>query len=206
MKATMNYRGSGIIPAPRMEVDSKEKRYYRQAKFLLETFNENRLKKSEVEGEIRKGCRFTREDAIYMIAGVKAVQYNADRVQSSGKPDRMADKVLNIDEVVERMNREASNELTKEYGRLSARIALVNTGICEMDALCRRLIRQRYVEGIPVDSLIDQNGRKYRYKKAMAILHDGIQQFADYLMLTDTVRSQMEVKEQKNEYLEEDYE
>lgn len=206
MKKTMNAGNGGVSPASRMEDQHANNKYYRQAKFLLETFNENRMKKRTVEEEIRKGIRFTREDAIYMIAGVNAVQYDSDHVQSSPKPDAMADRILKIDEVVERMNREASNELTQELRTLSGRITLVNTAICEMDALSRRLIKQRYVDGIPVEELKNQDGRKYSYKKAMAILHDGIQQFADYLLLTDTIRKQMEAEEEKkNEYLEETY-
>ena len=45
--------------------DQQKGEHFRQAKFLLETFNENRKKKKEVEEELRKGKRFTRDDAYY---------------------------------------------------------------------------------------------------------------------------------------------
>ena len=106
MKKTKNARTGATSHASQTNA---QKKYYRQAKFLLETFNENRMKRRAVEAELRKGRRFTRDDAIYLITGTRTVRYNADRVQSSPKSDAMADKILEIDEVIERMNREASS-------------------------------------------------------------------------------------------------
>ena len=164
------------------------------------------MKRRTVEEELRKGIRFTRDDAIYMIAGVKAVQYDSDHVQSSPKPDGMADKVLKIDEVVERMNREASNELTQEFRRLSGKVTLVNLGLTEMDIECRKAVKQRYVDGVPVDELIAPDGRRYHYRTGARLIHRGIEQFAQYLMLTETIRREAEAAEEKeNEYMEEWY-
>lgn len=205
MKNMKNAGNGGVSPASRMEDQNVNNKYYRQARFLLETFNENRMKKRAVEEDIRKGARFTRQDAIYMIAGVNAVQYDSDHVQSSPKPDSVADRILKIDDVVERMNREASNELTQEFWRLSEKIALVNDGLTEMDIECRKVVKQRYVDGIPVDELKAPNGRRYHYRTGVDLIHRGIEQFAYFLMFTETIRREAEAAEEKNEYMEDCY-
>ncbi len=198
-------RDGGASPASRIEDEEINNKYYRQAKFLLETFNENRMKKQMVEDQIRKGCRFTRDDALYLIAGVKAVQYDSERVQSSFKPDNLVDKISKIDDVVERMNREACRELTQEFNKLSHRITLVNTAMTMMELDIRSVIKQRYVDGIPVDDLKSPDGHRYHYKTAMALLHKGINEFADQLMYSEAIRLQTESNDEKNEYMEELY-
>ena len=205
MKKTKNAGNGGVSPASRMEEEYKNNKYYRQAKFLLETFNENRMKRKQVEEELRKGARFTRDDAIYMIAGVKAVQYDSDHVQSSPKPDGMADKVLKIDEVVERMNREASNELTQELNKLSHCITQVNALLTILDLETWSVIKQRYVEGTAVENLRGSDGHRYHYKTSMELLHKGISQFADRLKVAEAIRQQAESENEKNEYMEEWY-
>ena len=206
MKKTKNAANGGVFPVSRVEEECKYNKYFREAKFLLETFNENRMKRRVVEEEIRKGRRFTRDDAIYMISGVKAVQYNSDRVQSSPKADVMADRVSEIDEVVERMNREASKELRQEFNKLSGKVTLVNIGLTEMDIESRKAVKQRYVDGVPVDELMAPDGRKYHYRTALKLIHQGIDQFAQYLALTETIRREAEAAEkEKNEYMEEWY-
>ena len=206
MKKTKNAANGGLSPVSRVEEECKVNKNFREAKFLLETFNENRMKRRVVEEEIRKGRRFTRDDAIYMISGVKAVQYNSDRVQSSPKADVMADRVSEIDEVVERMNREASKELRQEFNKLSGKVTLVNIGLTEMDIESRKAVKQRYVDGVPVDELMTPDGRKYHYRTALKLIHRGIDQFAHYLVLTETIRREAEAADkEKNEYMEEWY-
>ena len=198
-KVDIGNRDGGAASASQQAMDSK---YYREARFLLETFNENRMKRRQVEQELKTGCRFTREDALYMIAGVKAVQYDGDHVQTSGNFDRMTDRVLKIDEVLERMNREANNELVQELRKLSMRVALVNTGLTEMDEESRYVVKQRYVDGIPLEEVKSRCGKPYHYKTVMEIMHRGIEQFADYLMITEEIRRRADVEPEKNEYLE----
>ena len=195
-------RDGGATSASQQAMDSK---YYREARFLLETFNENRMKRRQVEQELKTGCRYTREDALYIIAGVKAVQYDGDHVQTSGNFDRMADGVLKIDDVLERMNREANNELVQELRKLSMRVTLVNIGLTEMDEESRYVVKQRYVDGIPLEEVKSRCGKTYHYKTVMEIMHRGIEQFADYLMITEEIRRRAEAEPEKNEYLEEWY-
>ena len=94
--------------------------------------------------------RFTREDAIYMLAGIKAVQYEKNRVQSSGNSDLIANGAIKIDEVLERMNREAGKELEVEKQHISSKVTLVNAAFGRMDDEAKRLVKMRYVKGIPV--------------------------------------------------------
>ena len=196
MKKTKNARTGATSHASQTNA---QKKYYRQAKFLLETFNENRMKRRAVEAELRKGRRFTRDDAIYLITGTRTVRYNADRVQSSPKSDAMADKILEIDEVIERMNREASKELIQEHQKLGMRVALVNSGLTEMDEESRYVVKQRYVDDIPLKDVKSRCGETYHYKTVMEIRHRGIEQFADYLMITEEIRRRAEGDNEKNE-------
>ena len=177
--------------------------YFSRARFLLETFNENRMRLRIISDEQKNMRRYTREDAIYMLAGIKAVQYDRDRVQSSGGSDGIVNGAVKIDEFLERMNREAAKELEAEKQHISNKVTLVNVAFGRMDDEAKRLVKMRYVDGVPVENLTGPNGRKLDYRTAMDIIHRGIQQFADFLVRADEIKAATELADrEKNEYME----
>ena len=177
--------------------------YFSRARFLLETFNENRMRLRQISEEQKNMHRFTREDAIYMLAGIKAVQYEKNRVQSSGNTDGIANGAMKIDEVLERMNREAGKELEVEKQHISSKVTLVNAAFGRMDDEAKRLVKMRYVKGIPVEKMTGSNGDKLHYRTAMNIIHRGIQQFADFLVRADEIKAVADcIDREQNEYFE----
>ena len=181
--------------------------YFSRARFLLETFNENRMRLRQISEEQKNMRRFTREDAIYLLAGIKAVQYEKNRVQSSGNTDGIANGAMKIDEVLERMNREAGKELEAEKQHITNKITLVNAAFGRMDDDVKRLVKMRYVDGFPVEQLTGPDGKKLDYWNAMDIIHRGVQQFADFLVRVDEIKAAAAlVDREQNEYTEEWYE
>ena len=111
----------------------EDEKLFRQARWLLEHFTENIRKKHEQEEAMAHAPRYTREDALYMIAGVKAMQYDGDHVQTSNLANVPLKAALNVDDVLLRMNREAEKELSKGYKEVCKDISLVNSAMMLME-------------------------------------------------------------------------
>jgi len=144
----------------------EEQRLRRKARWLLKNFRKLLEQKHKQEEEIRKVPLFTRDDALYKLSGMAAHQ-QGERVQTSNISNAPLTAAMNVDETLERMNKEVREEVSKGYDRLCERITLVNTMLLTLDSKTRSVARQLYIEGKDRDSIVNSTGGYFSRKTVM---------------------------------------
>lgn len=181
----------------------EDEKLFKQARWLLEHFTENIQKKHEQEDAMAHAPRYTREDALYMIAGVKAVQYDGDHVQTSNLANVPLKAVLNVDDVLLRMNREVERELMKGYKELCRDISVVNSAMMLMDEEVLRVAKQTYIKHLPDSEITASDTHEYHYRTVKDLQREAVECVAKVLRIESQLR--LAGSYQENENTEEDW-
>ena len=144
----------------------EEEQLRRKARWLLKNFRKLLEQKHKQEEEMRNVPLFTRDDALYKLSGMAAHQ-QGERVQTSNISNSPLTAAMNVDEMLERMNKEVREDVSKGYEQLCERITLVNTMLLTLDSKTRSVAQQLYIEGKDRDSIINSKGGYFSRKIVM---------------------------------------
>jgi hypothetical protein len=78
---------------------------------------------------------------------------------------------MNVDEMLERMNKEVWDDVSKGYDQLCEKIRLVNVAILSMNVEVQHVARQVYAKGVAVKDVVGIDGRRISSKKVYQLLH-----------------------------------
>ena len=112
---------------------------------------------------------FTKGDALYILSGMAAHKLG-ERVQTSNISNAPETAAMNVDETLERMNREVRADVAKGYDQLCERISLVNIALMLMDIPVRSVAEQVFCEGTRWDKVIAADGHYYSKKKVYEMI------------------------------------
>lgn len=183
-KAGKKVKGtSGSNPA-----SPEDEKLFKQARWLLEHFTENIQKKHEQEDAMAHAPRYTRNDALYMIAGVKAVQYDGDHVQTSNLSNVPLKAALTVDDVLLRMNREVEKELSQGYEELCKDVALVNSAMMLMDEDVLCVAKQTYVKHLPDSEITAPDTHEYHYRTVKDLQREAVEAVMEVLKIEKRLR------------------
>lgn len=153
------------------EATLEEQQLRRKARWLLKNFRKLLEHKHKQEEEMRNVPLFTRDDALYKLSGMAAHQ-QGERVQTSNISNAPLTAAMNVDETLERMNKEVREEVSKGYEQLCERITLVNTMLLTLDSRTRSVAKQLYIEGKDRDSVVNSTGGYFSRKTVMEMRDD----------------------------------
>lgn len=174
---------SGSNPA-----SPEDEKLFKQARWLLEHFTENIQKKHEQEDAMAHAPRYTRDVALYMIAGVKAVQYDGDHVQTSNLSNVPLKAALTVDDVLLRMNREVEKELSQGYEDLCRHITLVNTAFTLMNPKVRYIAKLLYQHNVSPQDIAQLDTNEHGINKIYEMRNEAIQVTAQVLKHSGTLK------------------
>ena len=132
----------------------------RRAKWLLKNFRKFLEQKHKQEEEMRNTPLFTRDDALYVLSGMSAHK-GGERVQTSNLSNAPETAAMNVDETLERMNRQVRADVAKGYDQLCERITMVNIVLSLLAEPERSAARQIYVEGKGWKNIISPDGQYF---------------------------------------------
>ena len=147
----------------------EEEQLRRKARWLLKNFKKFLEQKHKQEEEMRNVPLFTRDDALYKLSGMAAHQ-QGERVQTSNLANAPLTAAMNVDEMLERMNKEVREDVSKGYDQLCERITIVNVALMLMDMDARCVAKQVFYEGTKRDKVIATDGHYYSKKKVDAMI------------------------------------
>ena len=156
----------------------EEEQLHRKARWLLKYFRKFLEQKHKQEEEMRNVPLFTRDDALYKLSGMAAHQ-QGERVQTSNLSNAPLTAAMNVDEMLERMNKEVREDVSKGYDQLCEKVRLVNAAFSSMDVEVQSVARQVYAKGtskkevIRTDGLVMGRTRVYEFlQKAESVMVD----------------------------------
>ena len=156
----------------------EEEQLRRKARWLLKNFRKFLEKKHKQEEEMRNVPLFTRDDALYKLSGMAAHQ-QGERVQTSNLSNAPLTAAMNVDEMLERMNKEVREDVSKGYDQLCEKVRLVNAAFSSMDVEVQSVARQVYAKGtskkevIRTDGLVMGRTRVYEFlQEAESVMVD----------------------------------
>ena len=158
-----------MISAEQLEA-IEERQLRRRAKWLLRNFRKFLAQKHEKEEEMRNTPLFTREDALYVLSGM-AAHKGGEHVQTSNISNAPETAAMNVDETLERMNREVRADVAKGYDQLCERISLVNAALMLMEPEARAAATQMICKGSKWNKVIAPDGHYYSKKKVYAFIN-----------------------------------
>lgn len=135
----------------------EEEQLRRKARWLLKNFRKFLEQKHKQEEEMRNVPLFTRDDALYKLSGMAAHQ-QGERVQTSNLANAPLTAAMNVDEMLERMNKEVREEVSKGYDQLCEKVRLVNAAFSSMDVEVQSVARQVYAKGTSKKEVIRTDG------------------------------------------------
>ena len=138
----------------------EERQLRRRAKWLLKNFRKFLEQKHKQEEEMRNTPMFTRDDALYVLSGM-AAHKGGERVQTSNLSNAPETATMNVDETLERMNRQVRADVAKGYDQLCERINMVNIVLSLLAEPERSAARQIYVEGKGWKNIISPDGQYF---------------------------------------------
>ena len=138
----------------------EERQLRRRAKWLLKNFRKFLEQKHKQEEEMRNTPLFTRDDALYVLSGM-AAHKGGERVQTSNLSNAPETATMNVDETLERMNRQVRADVAKGYDQLCERINMVNIVLSLLAEPERSAARQIYVEGKGWKNIISSDGQYF---------------------------------------------
>ena len=138
----------------------EERQLRRRAKWMLKNFRKFLEQKHKQEEEMRNTPLFTRDDALYVLSGM-AAHKGGERVQTSNISNAPETAAMNVDETLERMNREVRADVAKGYDQLCERITMVNIVLSLLTEPDRSAARPIYVEGKGWKNIISLDGQYF---------------------------------------------
>lgn len=141
----------------------------RRARWLLKNFRKFLEQKHKQEEEIKNTPLFTKDDALYVLSGL-AAHKGGERVQTSNLSNAPETAAMNVDETLERMNREVLAEVSKGYDELCERINIFNVALMLMDLDVRCVAKQVFCEGIRRDKVVAADGHYYCRQKVREMI------------------------------------
>ena len=168
-----------LVTAEQKEI-VEEQQLRRRARWLLKNFRKFLDKKHKQEEEMRNTPLYTRDDALYLLSGM-AGHKSSERVQTSNISNAPEKAAINVDETLERMNKEVLAEVSKGYNELCERITLVNIALQFMKGEVQNVARQVYVKGTPIGKVIGVDGTKLGRTRAFELLNEAVKELAKVL-------------------------
>ena len=150
--------------------DHEEEQLRRKARWLLKNFRKLLEQKHKQEEEMRNVPLFTRDDALYKLSGMAAHQ-QGERVQTSNISNSPLTAAMNVDEMLERMNKEVREDVSKGYEQLCERISLVNAALNAVDFEASIAGKQMYYHGVKRDRVVAPDGHYYCKDKVYEFRH-----------------------------------
>lgn len=175
-----------VIAEQKEKVEEQQLR--RRARWLLKNFRKTLDKKHKQEEEMRNTPLYTRDDALYLLSGM-AGHKSSERVQTSNISNAPEKAAMNVDETLERMNKEVLAEVSKGYNELCERITLVNIALQFMKGEVQNVARQVYVKGTPVGEVIAVDGSKMSRATAFRFIEKAEEEMLKLLYLDQRIRN-----------------
>lgn len=147
----------------------KEQQLLRRARWMLNNFGKFLDQKHKQEEEMKSVPLFTREDALYKLSGMAAHQQR-ERVQTSNIANAPMSAAMNVDDMLERMNEEVVEEVSKGYDQLCERIRLVNVALAAMPVEVQHVAKQVYGRGVRKTEVIGIDGHVMGRTKVYELL------------------------------------
>lgn len=147
----------------------EEQQQRRKARWLLKNFRMFLEQKHKQEEAMKNTPLFTKDDALYVLSGM-AAHKGGERVQTSNISNAPETAAMNVDETLERMNREVRAEVAKGYDQLCERITIVNIAMMLMDVPVRSVAEQVFCAGTRWDKVIAADGHHYSKKKVYEMI------------------------------------
>ena len=162
--------------------NAEELQLRQQARWLLKNFKNLLDRKHKQEEEMRNVPLFTRDDALYKLSGMAAHQ-GGERVQTSNIANAPESAAMNVDEMLERMNKEVWDDVSKGYDQLCEKIKCVNYMLLTLNSKLRSVARQLYVDGKDRDSIVNSDGGYYSRKTVKAMRDEIERRMVEFLMM-----------------------
>jgi len=159
----------------------EEQQLRRKARWLLKNFRKFLEQKHKQEEEMRNTPLFTRDDALYVLSGM-AAHKGGERVQTSNLSNAPETAAMNVDETLERMNREVRADVAKGYDQLCERITLVNMALSLMPDPIQWVARQVYAEGVDKKKVTGSDGARIGRTKVFELLNKAVLEMANVLL------------------------
>ena len=159
----------------------EEQQLRRKARWLLKNFRKFLEQKHKKEEEMRNTPMFTRDDALYVLSGM-AAHKGGERVQTSNLSNAPETAAMNVDETLERMNREVRADVAKGYDQLCERITLVNMALSLMPDPIQWVARQVYAEGVDKKKVTGSDGARIGRTKVFELLNKAVLEMANVLL------------------------
>lgn len=153
------------------EAALEEQQLRRKARWLLKNFRKLLEHKHKQEEEMRNVPLFTRDDALYKLSGMAAHQ-QGERVQTSNISNAPLTAAMNVDETLERMNKEVREEVSKGYEQLCEKVKLVNVALAAMPVEVQSVAKQAYAKGTAKNKVISQDGLVMGRTKVYELLQE----------------------------------
>lgn len=176
----------------------KDEQLQRRARWMLNNFRKFLDQKHKQEEEMKSVPLFTREDALYKLSGMAAHQ-QGERVQTSNIANAPMSAAMNVDDMLERMNEEVVEEVSKGYDQLCERIRLVNAALAAMPVEVQHVAKQVYGRGVRKSEVIGVDGHIMSQRKVYQVLEDAesimVQTIQEDRALRNLRRSDEEVED-----------
>lgn len=147
----------------------EERQLRRRAKWMLKNFRKFLEQKHKQEEEMRNTPLFTRDDALYVLSGM-AAHKGGERVQTSNISNAPETAAMNVDETLERMNREVRADVAKGYDQLCERITVLNCALMQMDPDVRSTVTQVFCDGVNRNQVVASDGHYFSRKKVFEFI------------------------------------
>jgi len=147
----------------------EERQLRRRAKWLLKNFRKFLEQKHKQEEEMRNTPMFTRDDALYVLSGM-AAHKGGERVQTSNLSNAPETAAMNVDETLERMNRQVRADVAKGYDQLCERITVLNCALIQMDPDVRSTVTQVFCDGVNRNQVVASDGHYFSRKKVFEFI------------------------------------
>ena len=163
--------GAGSHELEDDRTDAEEQQLRQQARWLLKNFKNLLDRKHKQEEEMLHVPLFTRDDALYKLSGMAAHQ-EGDRVQTSNIANAPDSAAMNVDEMLERMNKEVQDEVSKGYDQLCEKVSLINVALSLVSYEASIAGKQMYYYGVKRDRVVAPDGHYYCKDKVYEFRHE----------------------------------
>jgi hypothetical protein len=160
--------------------DLEEEQLRRKARWLLKNFRILLEQKHKQEEEMRNVPLFTRDDALYKLSGMAAHQ-QGERVQTSNISNSPLTAAMNVDEMLERMNKEVREDVSKGYEQLCEKVRLVNAAFSSMSVEVQSVAKQVYAKGTEKKKVIGIGGHVMGRTRVYELLQEAESVMMDVL-------------------------
>ena len=186
-----------LVTAEQKEI-VEEQQLRRRARWLLKNFRKFLDKKHRQEEEMRNTPLYTRDDALYLLSGM-AGHKSSERVQTSNISNAPEKAAMNVDETLERMNKEVLAEVSKGYNELCERVLLVNIGLQLMRGEVQNVAKQVYVKGTPIGKVIGIDGKFLSQARVYQLLDVAVKEMTKVMKIDQGLKIRARFEERGEE-------